>query len=49
MLRDILGAEAQLPIMAEECGGTINPFSAKRPGHEWITRPRNTVRIDEHL
>ena len=31
VLRDILGAEAQLPIMAEECGGAINPFSAKLP------------------
>ena len=26
---DILRAEEQLPIMAEKCGGTINPFSAK--------------------
>ena len=32
MLRDILGAEAQLPIMVEECGGAINSFSAKLLG-----------------
>ena len=31
VLRDILGAEAQLPIMAEECSGATNPFSAKLP------------------
>jgi hypothetical protein len=31
VLRDILGAEEQLPIMAEECSGPINPFSAKLP------------------
>ena len=31
VLRDILGAEEQSPIMAEECSGTINPFSAKLP------------------
>jgi hypothetical protein len=29
VLRDILGAEAQMPIMAEECSGAINPFAAK--------------------
>ena len=31
VLRDILGAEAQLPIMVEECSGAINSFSAKLP------------------
>ena len=31
MLWDILGVGAQLPIMAEECSDTINPFSAKSP------------------
>ena len=31
MLRDILGAEAEIPIMAEDCSGAINPFSAKLP------------------
>ena len=29
LLRGILGAEEQLPIIAEECSGAINPFSAK--------------------
>ena len=31
VLRDILGAETDLPIMSEECSGSINPFSAKLP------------------
>ena len=31
VLRDILGAEAELPIEAEECSAAINPFSAKLP------------------
>jgi hypothetical protein len=31
VLRQILGAEAEMPIMAEECSGSINPFSAKLP------------------
>ena len=31
VLRNILGSEAELPIMAEECSGAINPFSAKLP------------------
>ena len=31
VLRTLLGAEADLPIMAEECGGAINPLSAKLP------------------
>jgi len=31
VLRSLLGAEAELPIQAEECGGSINPFSAKLP------------------
>ena len=31
VLRGILGADAEMPIMAEECSGTINPFSAKLP------------------
>ena len=31
VLKSLLGAEAQLPIMAEECSGSINPFSAKLP------------------
>ena len=31
VLREILGAEAELPIMAEECNPSINPFSAKLP------------------
>ena len=31
VLRDILDAEADLPIMSEECSGAINPFSAKLP------------------
>ena len=30
-LREILGSEAELPIMAEECSGASNPFSAKLP------------------
>ena len=29
VLREILGAEAELPIGAEECRAAINPFSAK--------------------
>ena len=32
MLRDILGAAAQLPIMVEECSGAINSFSANLHG-----------------
>ena len=32
VLRDILEAEAQLPIMVEECSGAINSSSAKLPG-----------------
>ena len=32
LLRDILGAEAQPPIIVEECSGAINSFSAKLPG-----------------
>ena len=31
VLRTLLGAEADLPIMGEECSGAINPFSAKLP------------------
>jgi hypothetical protein len=31
VLRSLLGTEAELPIMAEECSGVINPFSAKLP------------------
>ena len=31
VLRTLLGAEADLPIMAEECSGAINPLSAKLP------------------
>jgi hypothetical protein len=31
VLRQILGSEAEMPIMAEECSGAINPFSAKLP------------------
>ena len=31
VLRSILGTEAELPIMAEECSGVINPFSTKLP------------------
>jgi len=31
VLRQILGSEAEMPIMAEECSGSINPFSAKSP------------------
>ena len=31
VLRTLLGAEADLPIMAEECSVAINPFSAKLP------------------
>ena len=31
VLREILGAEAELPIMPEECNPSINPFSAKLP------------------
>ena len=31
VLRQILGTEADLPIEAEECSGSINPFSAKLP------------------
>ena len=30
-LRSILGGDAEMPIMAEECSGAINPFSAKLP------------------
>ena len=32
MLRDILGDVAPLPIMVEECSGSINSFSAKLSG-----------------
>ena len=31
VLRSLLGAEAEMPIVAEECSGSINPFSAKLP------------------
>ena len=31
VLREILGAEADLPIEAEECSAAINPFSATLP------------------
>ena len=31
VLREILGAEAEMPIEAEECTAAINPFSAKLP------------------
>jgi hypothetical protein len=31
VLRQILGTEAEMPIEAEECSGSINPFSAKLP------------------
>jgi hypothetical protein len=31
VLREILGAEAEMPIMAEECNASINPISAKLP------------------
>ena len=30
-LRGILGGDAEMPLMAEECSGPINPFSAKLP------------------
>ena len=30
-LRVILGGDVKLPLMAEECSGAINPFSAKLP------------------
>ena len=30
-LRKILGSDAEMPLMAEECSGPINPFSAKLP------------------
>ena len=30
-LRAILGSDVELPIIAEECTGAINPFSAKLP------------------
>jgi hypothetical protein len=30
-LRGVLGADAEMPIVAEECSGAINPFSAKLP------------------
>ena len=30
-LRAILGSEVEMPIMAEECSGAINPFAAKLP------------------
>ena len=31
VLRSLLGAEAEMSIVAEECSGSINPFSAKLP------------------
>ncbi|MDG2198511.1 MAG: excalibur calcium-binding domain-containing protein [SAR324 cluster bacterium] len=31
VLRSLMGAEAEMPIVAEECSGSINPFSAKLP------------------
>jgi hypothetical protein len=30
-LRGILGSDAEMPMMAEECTGAINPFSTKLP------------------
>ena len=30
-LRAILGGDAEMPLMAEECSGAINPFGAKLP------------------
>ena len=44
VLRDILGAEAQLPIMVEECNGSINSFSAKLSGARVDYSAKNIVR-----
>ena len=30
-LRGILGGDVEMPLIAEECSGAINPFSAKLP------------------
>ena len=45
VLRGILGADAEMPIMAEECTGVIIHLLPSYPWRKWIAQPRNTARI----
>ena len=44
VLQGILGAEEQMPIMAEECSGAITLLSAKLPFAEVNCSAKNTCR-----